>query len=71
MLRFQIKKLLTDNPQVSSEIANLLQKAEKSSTQTEIHIGDVHKTGGVHIDKSTISNQTGDIVGGKKTVGNK
>ncbi|GGA15401.1 hypothetical protein [Okeania sp. KiyG1] len=65
MLRFQIKKLLTDNPQVSSEIEKLLHQAKTSSTQTEIHIG------GVHISGSTVSQTNGDIVGGDKTVGNK
>ncbi|MEG4997121.1 hypothetical protein [Microcoleus sp. B4-D4] len=63
-LRFQIKKLLMDDPELSLEIAKALDEAKASSAQTSIRIGGVDIGGGSTIDNS------GSIVGGNQTLGN-
>jgi hypothetical protein len=63
-LRFQIKKLLTDAPELSLEIAKALDEAKASSAQTSIRVGGVYISG-----KSTVTN-SGNIVGGNQLIGN-
>jgi len=63
-LRFQIKKLLTDDPELGLEIEKALNEAKKSSDQTRIRIGGVDISG-----EATVTN-SGNIVGGNQTIGN-
>lgn len=63
-LRFQIKKLLTDDPELGLEIEKALNEAKNSSAQTSIRIG------GIDIaDGATVTN-SGNIIGGNQTIGN-
>lgn len=61
--RFQLKKILTDDPELRSEVAKVLDDAKSSSAQTNIRIGGVDISGG-----STLTN-LGNIVGGNQTLG--
>jgi len=61
--RFQLKKLLTDDPELRSELAKILDDAKQSSAQANIRIGGVDISGG-----STVTN-LGNIVGGNQTLG--
>jgi hypothetical protein len=63
-LRFQIKKLLTDDPELGLEIEKALNEAKNSSAQTSIRIGGVDISGGANVTNS------GNIVGGNQTIGN-
>jgi hypothetical protein len=63
-LRFQIKKLLTDDPELSLEIEKTLNEAKNSSGQTNVRIGGVDISGG-----ATVTN-SGNIVGGNQTISN-
>lgn len=63
-LRLQIKKLLTDDPDLGLEIEKSLNEAKKSSAQTSIRIGGVDISGGASVANS------GNIVGGNQTIGN-
>lgn len=63
-LRLQIKKLLTDDPELGLEIEKALNEVKASSTQTNIRIGGVDIAGG-----ATVTNM-GNIVGGNQTMGN-
>jgi hypothetical protein len=63
-LRFQIKKLLTEDPELSLEIYKVLNEAKASSSQTSIRIGGVDISGG-----ATVTN-SGNIVGGNQTISN-
>jgi hypothetical protein len=63
-LRLQIKKLLTDDPELGLEIEKSLNEVKKSSTQTSIRIGGVDISGGANVTNS------GSIVGGNQTIGN-
>ena len=62
-LRFQIKKLLTDNPDRALEIERSIHEfRRKSPGQTNIRIG------GVDIENSTNITNSGNIVGGNQIV---
>jgi hypothetical protein len=63
-LRFQIKKLLTEDSELSLEIDKVLKEAKASSSQTSIRIGGVDISGG-----ATVAN-LGNIVGGNQTISN-
>jgi hypothetical protein len=63
-LRFQIKKLLTEDPELSLEIYKVLNEAKASSSQTSIRIGGVDISGGANVTNS------GNIVGGNQTISN-
>jgi hypothetical protein len=63
-LRFQIKKLLTDDPELGLEIEKALNEAKNSSAQTSIRIGGIDISGG-----ATVTN-SGNIIGGNQTIGN-
>lgn len=65
VLSWQIKKLLTNNPELSLEIEKVVEKAQKSSTQTTIRIGGVDISG-----EAKVAN-LGNIVGGNQTINNK
>jgi hypothetical protein len=62
-LRFQLKKLLTDDPELSLEIAGILDEAKASSAQANILIGGIDISGG-----SSVTN-LGNIIGGNQTLG--
>lgn len=63
-LRFQIKKLLTDDPELGLEIEKALNEAKNSSIQTSIRIGGIDISGG-----ATVTN-SGNIIGGNQTIDN-
>jgi hypothetical protein len=63
-LRLQIKKLLTDYPELGLEIEKELNEAKAASTQINTRIGGIDISGG-----ATVTN-TGNIVGGNQTIGN-
>ena len=63
-LCFQIKKLLTNDPDLCMEIEKVLKEAKNSSVQTSIRIGGVDISGG-----ATVAN-SGNIVGGNQTIDN-
>lgn len=62
-LRFQIKKLLTEDPELSLELSQSLNLAKNSSAQTSIRIGGVDISG-----EANVTN-LGNIVGGNQTIG--
>jgi hypothetical protein len=61
-LRFQIKKLLTDDPELGVEIEKVINQAQATSAQINTRIGGVDISGG-----ATVSN-SGNIVGGNQTI---
>jgi hypothetical protein len=61
-LRFKLKKLLTDEPELSLEIAKILEEAKASSAQTNVRIGGVNIS-----DRASVTN-LGNIVGGNQTL---
>jgi uncharacterized membrane protein len=63
-LRFQIKKLLTDDPELGVEIEKAINQAKATSSQINTRIGGVDISGG-----ATVTN-SGNIVGGNQTIGN-
>lgn len=65
VLRWQIKKLLKANPELSLEIEKVVEQAQKSSTQTTIRYG------GIDISGEAKVNNLGNIVGGNQTINNK
>ncbi|WP_310487844.1 hypothetical protein [Chamaesiphon sp. VAR_69_metabat_338] len=63
-LRFHIKKLLTDDPELSLEIEKAINEAKTSSSQASIRIGGVDISGGATV------NNSGTIVGGNQRISN-
>ncbi len=63
-LRFQIKKILTDDPELGVEIEKALNEAKAASAQINTRIGGVDISGG-----ATVTN-SGNIVGGNQTISN-
>lgn len=61
-LRFQIKKLLTDNSELSLEISKIFEAIKASSTQTNIRIG------GIDISRGSAVSNSGNMVGGNQTI---
>jgi len=63
-LRLQIKKLLTNDPELGVEIEKFLNEVKNSSAQTNIRIGGVDIFG-----QANVTNQ-GNIVGGNQIISN-
>ena len=61
-LRFQIKKLLADDPELSRAIAKAIEDSKSSSVHTNIRVG------GVDISSGATVNNLGNIVGGNQTI---
>jgi hypothetical protein len=61
-LRFQVKKLLAEDPELSLEMEKTLETAQKSAAEQGIRIGGVDISGG-----STVTN-SGSIVGGNQII---
>lgn len=64
-LRYQIKKLLTNDSELHLEISKIVGKIQKDSTQTATRIGGIDISGGSSV------NNLGNMVGGNQTINNK
>jgi len=63
-LRFQIKKLLMNDPELTLEIEKVFDKIKASSAQTTTRIGGIDISSGANVSNS------GNIVGGNQKIGN-